>query len=146
MLKQVLDAAKAAGDLQQLLDAIPYSQMLGIQVAEATQPPILTLPFKEDNIGNALLPAIHGGVIAGFMEHTALMTILWSGESQALPRTINFSIDYLRPAKAETLYAQCDVARQGRRVANVAITTWQQNINKPVASARGHFLLLSPND
>src|SRR5690606_16371236 len=71
------------------------------------------------------LPALHGGVIAGFMEHAAMLHLLMFMGIPHLPKIIDFSIDYLRAGHYRDTYAQCQVWRQGRRVANVAITAWQ---------------------
>jgi uncharacterized protein (TIGR00369 family) len=103
--------------------------------------PVLHLPFKKSLIGNSALPAIHGGVVASFMESAALMHLLLMLDEQRVPKSIDFSIDYLRSAHAEDSYANCAVERLGRRVAQVQIRCWQANPTKPVALARAHFLL-----
>jgi acyl-coenzyme A thioesterase PaaI-like protein len=59
----------------------------------------------------------------------------------ALPKIINFSLDYLRPARLQDTYAQCTLTRQGRAIANISIKAWQEDIEKPNAIARAHFLL-----
>lgn len=86
---------------------------------------LFRLPANQDNIGNPLLPAIHGGVIAGFMELSAALYLLIFSESASIPKIIDFSIDYLRAGHFRDTYAQCQLWRQGRRVTNVAITAWQ---------------------
>ncbi|RFA26166.1 hypothetical protein CAI21_17710 [Alkalilimnicola ehrlichii] len=118
-----------------------------MEVAEARGPQLVfKLPFREQNVGNYRLPALHGGVIGAFMEHSALLQILWNMESDFLPKVIDFSIDYLRPGRPETIFAECEVLRQGQRVANVSIRTWQSDPAKPVATARSHFLLSRPTE
>ena len=47
--------------------------------------------------------------------------------------------------KATTLYAQCEITKQGKRVAHVLIEAWQEDRRKPVAVARAHFLLSTPS-
>ncbi|MCY1524341.1 hypothetical protein D9M68_592700 [compost metagenome] len=56
-----------------------------------------------------------------------------------MPKIIDFSIDYLRAGHYRDTYVQCQVWRQGRRVANVAITAWQTTQTEPIATARAHF-------
>lgn len=128
-------------DLQTALQQIPYAQFLGITCREEAGEPLFVLPFKADNIGNTLLPAIHGGVIGGFLENAALMHLMWAREAAESPKIIDFSLDYLRSAGPADLYARCDIVRQGKRVANVLITAWQDDPAKPVVTARAHFLL-----
>jgi uncharacterized protein (TIGR00369 family) len=128
-------------DLETALKQIPYAQFLGISCREEAGEPLFVLPFKQDNIGNVLLPAIHGGVIGGFLENAALLHLLWAREASESPKIIDFSLDYLRSAGPAELFARCEIVRQGKRVANVLITAWQDDASKPVASARAHFLL-----
>ncbi|WP_373975095.1 PaaI family thioesterase [Chitinibacter sp. SCUT-21] len=127
--------------LEKALQAIPYAKMLGVQVREQSGEPLFYLPFAEQNIGNVLLPAIHGGVIGGFLENAAVLHLMWARESAGIPRIVDFSIDYLRSARALDLYGRCEIVRQGKRVANVLMTAWQDDPTKPVAMARAHFLL-----
>ncbi|MEL0027799.1 MAG: PaaI family thioesterase [Perlucidibaca sp.] len=119
----------------------PYAQLLGVEIHEDAEGIRFTLPFRPHNIGNDQLPALHGGVIGGFLETAALLHLLWLRESDELPRTVDFSVDYLRSGRAEPLHARCSVTKHGKRVANVMMTAWQDDPAKPVAVARAHFLL-----
>jgi uncharacterized protein (TIGR00369 family) len=135
--------AKASGDYAGFIGEIPYAKTIGMQMHEDEGGDLIfVLPFLESNIGNHLLPALHGGVIGGFIESAALLQIIWMQESSELPRTIDFSLDYLRSGKAETLYAKCTVSKKGRRVANVVVSAWQENAERPIAVARSHILLI----
>lgn len=136
-----LQAAKESGDYAPVIDRIPYARLLGVQMQDDTQGPLFILPFAERNIGNVKLPALHGGVIGGFMENAALLHLVWARESSDVPRTVDFALDFLRPGKAQTLYARCEITRQGKRVANVSMNAWQDDESRPVAVARAHFLL-----
>jgi uncharacterized protein (TIGR00369 family) len=145
-LTELFANARRRGDTQSIIDFVPYARLLGIEVAEAAGAQLtFRLPFRRENIGNARLPALHGGVIGAFMEHSALLQILWSMETDFLPKVIDFSIDYLRPGRPETIFASCEVLRQGQRVANVAIRAWQGEPERTVATARSHFLLSRPD-
>ncbi len=128
-------------DLQAAVAAIPYAQFLGIDCREENGEPLFVLPYRDENVGNILLPAIHGGVIGGFLENAAVLHLMWAREAQGIPKIIDFSIDYLRSAGAQDLYARCEIVRQGKRVANVLLGAWQSDPARPVASARAHYLL-----
>lgn len=136
-----MQTAKESGNYTGIIDQIPYAKLLGVVMREEGGEPIFELPFAESNIGNVHLPALHGGVIGGFLENAALLHLIWARESSEVPRTIDFSLDFLRSGKAQTLFARCDITKQGKRVANVRMTAWQEDENKPVAVARAHFLL-----
>ena len=139
---QRFQALRDAGDFAGIIDSIPYARLLGVEFAEESDGRLLfTLPFRQASIGNPILPALHGGVIGGFMENAALIPLMWVRESGDPPKTIDFSLDYLRSGKPATLHARCEFTRQGKRIANMQITAWQDDENKPVAVARAHFLL-----
>ena len=137
--KEQLQQAHAQGDYAALLELIPYAKLIGVECSRLGDELLFRLPANKDNIGNPLLPAIHGGVIAGFMELAAALHLLVFTGSPGVPKIIDFSLDYLRAGQFRDTYARCQVCRQGRRVANVAITAWQSTQAEPIATARAHF-------
>lgn len=128
-------------DLQSAINAVPYACFLGITCREEADGPLFVLPYFEQNIGNVRLPALHGGVIGGFLENAAVLHLMWARETCSIPKIVDFSIDYLRSARPQALHARCEIVRQGKRVANVLISAWQENEAVPVAMARAHYLL-----
>ncbi len=140
-LQHAISEARNNAAYSELIQAIPYADYLGVQMRQQAEGFLFELPFRNELVGNHLLPAIHGGVIAGFMENAAMLHILVSHSQHRLPKTVDFSLDYLRSAAAKTTFARCDVTRQGRRVAHVQISCWQDDPDKPVAVARVHFIL-----
>ena len=121
------------------------------------------LPFKDDLIGNPSLPALHGGAIAAFLEISAIIELSWMQiwrqienpslivePSKALgilslPKTIDFSVDYLRSGLPRDAYARAKVNRVGRRYASVHVEAWQDNRNRLFAQGTGHFLMPQKN-
>ena len=136
-----LEQARAQDDFRPLLAQIPYAQLIGIQFERFGKDVLFRLPKNDNTIGNPILPSIHGGVIGGFMELSASLHLMMTSESTALPKIIDFSLDYLRAGRHQDTFAECQVWRQGSRVANVAITAWQTERTSPIATARAHFLL-----
>ncbi|HDZ55139.1 MAG TPA: PaaI family thioesterase [Pseudomonas xinjiangensis] len=140
-IEKLVRQAHDSGDYAPLVAAIPYARLIGVKVEPMGEEVLFRLPISKDNIGNPVLPAIHGGVIAGFMEQAALLHLMIFMKSPNFPKIIDFSIDYLRAGLNKDTYATCQVWRQGRRVGNVAITAWQTRSNEPIATARAHFKL-----
>jgi acyl-coenzyme A thioesterase PaaI-like protein len=117
------------------------------------------MPFQDKLIGNPLLPTLHGGATAAFLEVTAIIGLSWSmlwdeiesgrldpeqlakGKLPRLPKTIDFTVDYLRSGLPRDAYARAHVARSGRRYASVHVEAWQDNRTRPFAQASGHFLM-----
>lgn len=147
LLEQV-QAARRAGDYQRLEELVPFARLIGMRFeADPEQPEGLRirLPYRDDLIGLPGSGSLHGGLLGGFLEHAAVIRILWQGQSRFLPRIINFHVDYLRRGRAAETYADVTIRRQGRRIANVHAAAWQHDPQRPAAAARGHFLLTPPD-
>ena len=99
------------------------------------------LPDWLDGSKHVVLPALHGGVIGAFMEATALAQLSLIQNSPRVHKTIDVTIEYLRPGRAMMTYARADVRKVGRQIANVHVEAWQEARAKPVAALRGHFML-----
>lgn len=145
--------------LQTLVSGIPYLQFLGIQFDRRGDELTAVLPFSDHLIGNPFLPAIHGGVTSAFLEITAMIELSWSNlwaemengtldplnvdpeHLPRMPKTIDFTVDYLRSGLPRDAYARARVVRSGRRYASVHVEAWQDNRAKLFAQATGHFLI-----
>ncbi|GGY65630.1 PaaI family thioesterase [Marinobacter zhanjiangensis] len=140
-MAEVLRETRETGDFAPLLKSIPYAGYIGLKCERFGDDLIFRLPRKDSNLGNPLLPAIHGGVIGGFMEVSAAIYLMMSQDTFRMPRIVDFSLDYLRAGLDRETYAECQLTRQGNRVANVTITAWQKSRREAIATARAHFLL-----
>ncbi|SMX32176.1 PaaI family thioesterase [Actibacterium lipolyticum] len=154
VVKQRRDAVLAS-----LVHGVPYIRFLGIEFDRRGDELTAILPFDEKLIGNPMLPALHGGATAAFLEVTAIIGLSWAMvweqmESGALdpqsldedhmpnlPKTIDFTVDYLRSGLPRDAYARARVNRSGRRYASVHVEGWQDNRGRLFAQATGHFLM-----
>ena len=149
VIKQRRDAM-----LDRLVTGVPYVQFLGIRFDRRGDELTGVLPFDEKLIGNPVLPALHGGVTAAFLEVTSIIELSWvmiwedmeSGAGaevnpRSLPKTIDFTVDYLRSGLPRDAYARARVNRSGRRYASVHVEAWQDNRSRLFAQATGHFLM-----
>ena len=145
--------------LSQLINSIPYISFLGVDFERRGDEITAILPFKDELIGNPSLPALHGGSIAAFLEISAIIGLSWTqiwrqiedpgsvtsasdgAKEFSLPKTIDFSVDYLRSGLPRDAYARATVNRAGRRYASVHVEAWQDNRNKLFAQGTGHFLM-----
>jgi uncharacterized protein (TIGR00369 family) len=141
ILKESLLKARAESSPQQILDLIPYSNFIGVEAKIEGADVLYRMDRRPSNIGNPSLPAIHGGVIGGFLELSAAIEILYTLDVNEVPKVVDFSLDYLRPGRYKTMYANCRVLRQGRKLVNVSATAWQDSSDTPIATARCHFLI-----
>lgn len=141
-IQDVLNRCQENDDFSPIINNCPYANFIGIKCMRVGDEFIFHLPNKDSNLGNPTLPAIHGGVLAGFLEHSASMFLLIKMEQPRNPKIIDFSIDYVRAGYDKDTYCECKVARIGRRVANVQMNAWQTKKDEPVAIARAQFLLV----
>ncbi|MDE0588790.1 PaaI family thioesterase [Halocynthiibacter sp. C4] len=154
VVKQRRDAALGA-----LVKGLPFIQFLGVEFDRRGDELTAILPYSEKLIGNPLLPALHGGATAGFLEITAIIGLSWSyiwddiesgkidpttvtpERLPRMPKTIDFTVDYLRTGLPRDAYARARVNRSGRRYASVHVEAWQDNRARLFAQATGHFLM-----
>lgn len=134
-----------SSDLAAVLARIPYVAHIGARAELAGDEMTAVLPYSEHLIGNPLLPALHGGVIGGFMELTAVLQLSIVQPQAKMPKPIDVTVEYLRSGKPLTTYARATVKKVGRRIANVQVEAWQTERDSPIAALRGHFLI-SPSD
>lgn len=145
--------------LSALVSGVPYLTWLGIRFDRRGDELTAILPYDEKLIGNPLLPALHGGVTAAFLETTAIIELAWAAMWEdmesgrivpdaamadslpRLPKTIDFTVDYLRSGLPRDAYARAKVVRSGRRYASVQVEAWQDNRARLLAQATGHFLM-----
>ena len=140
--EDILKQSHESGNYRPVVDAIPYAQLIGLDFQRFGNDVIFKLPDNPDNIGNPILPAVHGGVVGGFMELSAAIHLVMMLDTPAMPKIVDFSLDYLRAVRGgRDTFAECQVIRQGSRVANVIINAWQTKREEAVATARAHFLL-----
>ena len=128
VVKQRRDTA-----LRALASGVPYVRFLDINFDRRGDELTAVMSYDDKLIGNPHLPALHGGVTAALLEVTSIITLGWTviwedlesgalsldaleaGRLPRLPKTIDFTVDYLRSGLPRDAYARARVTRQGRR-------------------------------
>ena len=148
--------------LKGFISEVHYATFLGINIIVKENKLTSLLPYSPKLIGNPALPALHGGVTASFLEISAILELFWASirtseqkqlvasnklkksdefSHSQIPKTIDFTVDYLRPGLPKHAYARAKIKRAGRRYASVYVEAWQDNKKKLYAQASGHFLM-----
>jgi acyl-coenzyme A thioesterase PaaI-like protein len=145
-----------------LTNKTPYNRFIGVEFERMGDELTARLKYSRKLIGNPAIPALHGGVTGAFLEITAITQLAWDevwaileaggpaaaaideGRFPRRPKTIDWTIDYLRSGRARDAYARATVQKAGRRVANVRVEAWQDSRDRPIAAGHGHFLM--PDD
>ena len=139
MSGQSESADAALETIQAMMDDSPFIRFFGMRVtaadaATSTVAVEMTLrPELERAPGTGQW---HGGALAGLID-TAGDFALVLGSGGAVP-TINFRVDYLRPATTPTLKATARVRRAGRTVGVVDIDV-EDEAGRLVAVGRGCY-------
>jgi uncharacterized protein (TIGR00369 family) len=131
----ILDAPE---DPASLFANSPFARCLGIRLDDRGT---LMMPFSPKIIGNPILPAIHGGMTGAFLETTAIVGVARELGISAPPKPIGLTINYLRSGRALDSFADVSIVKQGRRIVAFEARAWQDDPDKPIATAFGHFML-----
>lgn len=92
-----------------------------------------------DLIGNPMLPALHGGAIASFLELAAAVTLSRTLGLSRTPRLISTHLQYFAPARPAALQTQPSIKRIGRRIAAIQAEAFQEGRAEPVCTAQFEF-------
>jgi len=116
----------------------PFARCLGIRIEKDGT---VCMPFSPRIIGNPVLPAIHGGMTGALLETAATVGVMRELGASAPPKPIGLTVNYLRSGRALDSYANVSIVKQGRRVVAFEARAWQDDPEKLIASAYGHFML-----
>lgn len=133
----LLDEKNAKG----IVSSIPYAEYLNISLQQTINGEIIFhLPFAEKNIGNPVIRALHGGILASFLECSASLMIIGTVSHDHLPKCVNQTTEYLSSAKDVDAYAKVKMNRVGRRVIHTMTTCWQEE-GKILVNAHARFFV-----
>ena len=138
-MSTLVRAARAAHEPSRVLSAIPYARMLGLTAQLDEGVLTVCMPRSEHLIGNPVLPALHGGTVGALLESAAILELLWQKDSEAVPKTITLTVDYLRSARLADTFARATITRHGRRVAR-STSTHSVAARQMTAESRGRTM------
>lgn len=124
----------------------PYARSMGIAIdCFEDGLPIVAVDFAPNVEGR---PGVfHGGATSGLLEtagYAALRSALADREVQPQLKPVNITVQFLSAAKNRTTYAKARITKLGRRNANLTVEAWQEDRNRPVATAVMNILVVSP--
>ena len=128
-------------DSSDLLSA--YARSLGICLQdEDTGAPLLSVEFSDIVQGRP--GAFHGGATSGLLEtagYAALRARLIKEDRDPQLKPINITVQFLSAGKQKLTFAQGRITRLGRRNANVSVEAWQDDRERPIATAVMNILM-----
>ncbi len=122
----------------------PYAHHLGIEVDHiAGETPVLAFDFDVAVTGRP--GYLHGGALSGLLEMAAVAAlrshIVTHSDGAKRLKPVNITVDFMRGGREKRTFAMGRITRLGRRVANVTVEAWQDDTDKPIASANMNFML-----
>lgn len=121
----------------------PYARSLGIEVERIEDgTPVLAVDFSPIIEGRP--GAFHGGATSGLLEtagYAALRLRLDRDDRDPQLKPINITVQFLSAGKQKRTYARGRITRLGRRNANLSVEAWQDDPDRPIATAIMNILM-----
>ena len=120
-------------------NGIPFNRVLGLKI-EHLEPGkcVIKVPYRDELIGDAMRPAIHGGVVSATAD-TAGGLAVWSTLSgRDRLATLDMRVDYLRHGLPADLWCRAEVTRVGNRVGTTSMTVYQEH-DRVIAECRAVY-------
>ncbi len=125
-----------------------YAKSIGIDLHEIENGvPVLTFEFGSDVEGRP--KHLHGGAISGLLEtagYALLRDELARLERKHRLKPINIAVQFLNAGKMRTTYAKARIVKLGRRNANISVEAWQDDRERPIATAIMNILMAEPDE
>ena len=131
---------------RQFIEAIPHARALEMRL-EALEGGMaqLSMPWREDLVGDPRTGVIHGGAVSALMDTCCGAAVMSHPESPAGTATIDLRIDYMRAATPrQRITAKAEVYHITRTVAFLRATAHDEEAGLPVATATGAFTVERP--
>jgi len=125
---------------QQFISALPHAKELGLTVEDiGPGHAVVALPYAERLIGDPRTRVLHGGAISALMDTTSGAAVMSLPEGFGTA-TLDLRIDYMRSATpGQTVHAAAECYHVTRSVAFVRTTAYDDDKERPVATATGAF-------
>lgn len=120
---------------------IPFNAFLGMKVTlmgdgEAE----MMIPIRPELTGDPFRPALHGGVLSTIADTVGGLAVFTQIGTTRIASTVDLRIDYLRPGQVDQpILARARVIRIGNRVAATQTVVYQNDIDKPIATANAVY-------
>lgn len=124
------------------LSAVPYNRHLGIQpVSLDAQGCVLTLPFRDDLVGDPDSGVVHGGVITALFDVAFGVATYYRAQLFTPMATLDLRVDYLRPAApGRHLLFRARCYKLTAELAFVRGLAYEDDPEDPFANGTGIFM------
>ena len=116
-----------------------FAKLLGTMMTQSGE--TFTLIPTEELVGNPILPALHGGAIASFLELAAQLALSRTLSPGQSCRLISMNLQFLAPVRLGAVSTTPTLVRVGRRVAVVHAEGVERNGTGKLCLAQLEFAL-----
>ncbi|MFC3616271.1 PaaI family thioesterase [Lutimaribacter marinistellae] len=126
---------------RQFIEAIPHARALKLELTyigngEAE----ISMPYNEDLIGDPRRGVIHGGAVSAMLDTCSGAAVMSHPHAPGGTATIDLRIDYMRAATpGQAIRTRATCYHITRNVAFVRATAYDDDADRPVATASGSF-------
>ncbi|MBW6507259.1 MAG: PaaI family thioesterase [Rhodobacteraceae bacterium] len=133
---------------RQFIEAIPHSRALGMQLdGLADGVAEISMPYDLRLVGDPRTGVIHGGAVSALMDTCCGAAVMSHPDSVSGTATIDLRIDYMRAAvPGQRIRARAACYHVTRSVAFVRATAFDDDADRPVATATGAFTIERPRE
>jgi uncharacterized protein (TIGR00369 family) len=125
------------------VDVVPHSRELGLRYVDSAPGRLhLSLPWREDLVGDVDTGVIHGGAFTTLFDAACGGALLSKLTELRRVATLDLRIDYLRAAKpGATVFCEATTDRLTKHIAFVRAVAHDGDINDLVAVCVGSFVV-----
>jgi uncharacterized protein (TIGR00369 family) len=126
---------------------IPFNAFLGMKVTLMNDGEAeMMITARPELTGDPFRPALHGGVLSSLADTVGGLAVFTKVGRTHIASTVDLRIDYLRPGQVDlNIYARAKVLRVGNRVAATHTVVYQEDIDRPIATANAVYNMVTRN-
>jgi uncharacterized protein (TIGR00369 family) len=127
--------------LRELIEEhIPFNKYLGLKLTRISDDGVtLSIPFREEFVGDPIRPALHGGVISMLIDTAGGAATYVAAKQLSRVSTVDLVVDYLRAGPLADIHCHARVKRRGNRVCIVMCDVVEEGGEEPFAQGRGVY-------
>ena len=127
----------------QMITASPHAKAIGMHLfALDRDHAMLSVPYREDLVGDPDTGVIAGGVVTTLLDHACGQSVFAALGVPTSIATLDLRIDYMRGAEPGlAVFAHAHCYKLTKRIGFVRAEAYEKDRSDPVAAAQGAFSL-----